>query len=67
MTRASIPTTTGQNRNVTRPDYWLAKFSKLRIHRLDSAPPTRTLPSGDRRLLSSESAPASATAGGLDY
>lgn len=30
MMRASIPTTTDQNRNVTRPDYWLAKFSKLR-------------------------------------
>jgi len=38
MTRASIPTTTGQSRNVTRPDYWLAKFSKLRIDRARGDP-----------------------------
>jgi len=38
MTRASIPTTTDQNRNVTRPDYWLAKISKLRVDRARGDP-----------------------------
>jgi hypothetical protein len=36
--------------------YPLRGRSDFSIDRLDSVPPTRTLPSGDRRLLSSESA-----------
>jgi hypothetical protein len=38
MTRASIPTTTDQNRNVTRSDYGLIKFSKWRIDRARGDP-----------------------------
>ena len=38
LTRASIPTTTGQSHNVTRPDCWLTKFSKLRVDRARGDP-----------------------------
>jgi len=38
MTRALTPTTTGQSRNVTRPDYWLTIFLRLRVDRARGDP-----------------------------